>query len=78
MHDPKGTVNGQRDRELTVARETGMTVIEVSPLLANAPDRELFLCLDGIHMTEPYHRLMAKQWLEFLVGARGPGLTGGH
>ena len=78
VHDPKGTADGLRDRELAVARETGMTVIEVSPLLAAAPGREQFLCLDGIHMTEPYHRLMAKQWLAFLVGARGPALTGGH
>ena len=78
VHDPKGTANGLRDRELAVARETGMTVIEVSPLLAAAPDREQFVCLDQIHMTEPYHRLMAKQWLAFLVGARGPVLTGGH
>jgi hypothetical protein len=22
-------------------------------------------------MTEPYHRLMAKEWLKFLAGARG-------
>ena len=78
VHDPKGTANGLRDRELAVARETGMTVIDVSPLLAAAPDRDRFVCLDGIHMTEPYHRLMAKQWLEFLVGARGPALTGGN
>ena len=75
VHDPKGTALGLRERELQAARETGMTVIEVSPVLAAAPDRERFLCLDGIHMTEPYHRLMAKQWLEFLVGARGAKLT---
>jgi hypothetical protein len=73
--DPKGTASGLRDRELQVARETGMTVIEVSRLIASAPDRERFLCLDGIHMTEPYHRLMAKQWLSFLVGARGAQLA---
>jgi hypothetical protein len=72
--DPKGTAPGLRERERQVARETGMTVIEVSRLLASAPDRDRFLCLDGIHMTEPYHRLMAKQWLEFLVGARGARL----
>ena len=77
VHDPKGTANGLRDQELAVARETGMTVIEVSPLLAAAPDREQFVCLDQIHMTEPYHRLMAKQWLQFLVGARGATLPGG-
>ena len=73
--DPKGTAPGLRDRELQVARETGMTVIEVGRLLASAPDRERFPCLDGIHMTEPYHRLMARQWLEFLVGARGAQLA---
>jgi photosystem II stability/assembly factor-like uncharacterized protein len=28
----------------------------------------------GNHMTEPYHRLMAKEWLKLLVGARGAGL----
>jgi hypothetical protein len=28
------------------------------------------VCLDRIHMTEPWHRLMAKEWLELLVGAR--------
>ena len=72
--DPKGTAPELRERELAIARETGMTVIEVSPLLAAASDRERFLCLDGIHMTEPYHRLMAKQWLAFLVGARGPAI----
>jgi hypothetical protein len=74
VHDPKGTPTERRERELAVARETGMTVIEVGPLIAAAPDRDRFLCLDGIHMTEPYHRLMAKQWLAFLVGARGPAL----
>jgi hypothetical protein len=73
--DPKGTAAGLRERELQVARETGMTVIEVGRLLASSPDRERFLCLDGIHMTEPYHRLMAKQWLAFLVGAREPQLA---
>ena len=54
-----------------------MTVIDVSPLLAAAPDRDRFLCLDGIHMTEPYHRLMAKEWLKLLVGARRPTLSAG-
>ncbi len=74
--DPKGTAPGLRERELAVARETGMTVIEVSRLLASAPGHERFLCLDGIHMTEPYHRLMAKEWLKLLVGARGAALAG--
>jgi hypothetical protein len=71
VHDPKGTANALRDKEAAVEAETGMTVIHVNALIGAAPDRERFLCLDGIHMTESYHRLMAKEWLSFLVGARG-------
>jgi hypothetical protein len=52
------------------AGELGLTVIEVDLLLAAAPDKAGFLCLDKIHMTEPYHRLMAREWLKFLLGAR--------
>jgi hypothetical protein len=48
----------------------GMAVIEIGPLLVSSPQRDSFVCLDGIHMTEPYHRLMAKEWLKYLAGAR--------
>jgi hypothetical protein len=72
VHDPKGTADSLHEKEAAVADASGMTVIQVNALIAAAPDRDRFMCLDGIHMTEPYHRLMAKQWLEFLVGARGP------
>ncbi len=78
VHDPEGTDEGLRTRELAAARETGMTVIEVSRLLAAAPERDRFLCLDGIHMTEPYHRLMAKEWLKMLAGAREAALPQGR
>jgi hypothetical protein len=57
-----------------IARKHGMKLLEVGPLLAASPDRDRFVCLDGIHMTEPYHRLMAKQWLAYLAGARGASL----
>lgn len=57
-----------------VAAETGMTIVEVGKLIHDAPDKDVFVCLDKIHMTEPYHRLMAKEWLKFLVGARGAKL----
>jgi creatinine amidohydrolase len=57
------------------AKETGLTIIEVGQLLATAPDKAEFLCLDKIHMTEPYHRLMAREWLKFLVGARAARLA---
>jgi hypothetical protein len=58
-----------------VARH-GLTQIEVRRPLQTSPDRPRFVCLDGIHMTEPYHRLMAKEWLKYLAGARGAKLGG--
>lgn len=72
IHDPE-TVSkpGTSERAAEVARGAGIKVIEVGALLSSAPDRERFLSLDRIHMTEPYHRLMAKEWLKFLAGARG-------
>jgi hypothetical protein len=59
------------ERAAAAATAGGIEVIEVGSILAASPDRNRFVCLDGIHMTEPYHRLMAKEWLKFLAGARG-------
>ena len=64
------------EKEWGVARASGITVVEVGRVLAASPDRPRFFCLDKIHMTEPYHRLMAREWLKILVGARGPALGG--
>jgi hypothetical protein len=75
VHDPDASDPAAVARDIAAARAAGMTVIEVGKLLASAPDRSAFICLDGIHMTEPYHRLMAREWLAFLVGARGAALT---
>lgn len=41
--------------------------MKVSPILAASPDKARFLSLDHIHMTEPYHRLMAKQWIKVIL-----------
>lgn len=70
VHDPDAADPAMTGRDVAAAREAGMTVVEVGKVLAASPDRARFVCLDGIHMTEPYHRLMAKQWLGWLVGAR--------
>ena len=77
IHDPE-TVSkpGTSERAVEVARAAGIKVIEVGALLSSAPERSRFLSLDRIHMTEPYHRLMAKEWLKFLVGSRGERLAG--
>jgi photosystem II stability/assembly factor-like uncharacterized protein len=74
VHDPDTSEAARLQKEWAVARDAGITLVEVGRLLAAAPDRARFICLDGIHMTEPYHRLMAKEWLKLLVGARGAAL----
>jgi len=48
----------------------GIHVIEVGRVLGESPDRDKFVALDDIHMTEPWHRIMAREWLKYLVGAR--------
>ena len=67
VHDPASVQPGTVERAVKVARSAGIEVIEVGKVLQSAPDRASFVCLDGIHMKEPYHRLMAKQWLKFLA-----------
>ena len=74
VHDPDAADPAKLRQEWAAARESGIAVVEVGKVLAASPDRPRFFCLDKIHMTEPYHRLMAKEWLKLLVGARGPAL----
>ena len=71
VHDPAAVTPGTVERARKAAEASGIEVIEVGEILAKSPDRAKFICLDGIHMTEPYHRLMAKEWLKYLAGARG-------
>ena len=74
VHDPASVNPGTVERAVAAARSGGIEVIEIGRILSSSPDRARFVCLDGIHMTEPYHRLMAKEWLKFLAGARGAKL----
>jgi hypothetical protein len=74
VHDPASVNPESVERAVKVAGEAGIEVIEVGNILAAAPERAEFICLDGIHMKEPYHRLMAKEWLKYLAGARGAKL----
>jgi len=66
---PESINPGVPERAVQVAREAGITVVEVGNALRTSPDRDRFLSLDRVHMTEPYHRLMAKEWLKFLARA---------
>ncbi len=76
VHDPAAVTPGTVERARRTAAEAGIEVIEVGSILASSPERSKFICLDGIHMTEPYHRLMAKEWLKYLAGARGDKAEG--
>jgi hypothetical protein len=71
VHDPDAADAAKLQREHETAQASGFTVVEVSRLLGGRKD---FFCLDNVHMKEPYHRLMAKEWLKLLVGARGAAL----
>jgi hypothetical protein len=68
LDDPGVGTSGEVLRDL--AAKGGLKLLEVAPLLASDPQRDKFVCLDGIHMTEPYHRLLAREWLKYLAGAR--------
>ena len=68
VHDPDATDPVKQEHEIALAREAGIEVVKISSILSASPDRPRFSCLDHIHMTEPYHRLMAKEWLRIIVG----------
>jgi hypothetical protein len=53
-----------------VLATTKLNIIEVQKLLMASPDKDKFVCLDGVHMTEPWHLLMAREWFKYLAGAR--------
>ncbi len=67
VHDPDSADREKRKQETDVAQQAGIEIARVSPILVASPDRSRFLCLDHIHMTEPYHRLMAKLWLRVIL-----------
>jgi hypothetical protein len=52
------------------AAQAGATVIEVRQVLQRHPLRGEFVCLDGIHMNPPYHKVMAGELVKFLCGKR--------
>ncbi|HST12299.1 MAG TPA: hypothetical protein VLL05_18135 [Terriglobales bacterium] len=67
VHDPDSGDPKAREREASAAQQAGIEIAKVSTILAASPDRSRFSCLDHIHMTEPYHRLMAKEWLRVIL-----------
>jgi len=49
------------------AAENGLRLADFDDIVQAAPNKGSFVSLDKIHMTEPYHRLMAREFLRFLV-----------
>jgi hypothetical protein len=47
-----------------------LNIIEVKPVLMASPNKGKFVCLDGVHMTEYWHVVMAKEWFKYLAGVR--------
>jgi hypothetical protein len=61
-------VHDRPSHPISTRASAGIDIVNVSSILATSPDRPNFSCLNHIHMTEPYHRLMAKQWLKVILG----------
>jgi len=66
--DPDSSDPAKHALELQAARQSGIEIAQVRAILDASPEKSSFRCLDHIHMTEPYHRLMAKQWLKLVLG----------
>ncbi len=58
-----------------LAAKGDVTVIEVGKLIESNPNKDQFPCLDGLHMTTPYHELMAGELLKYLLGVRAAKLA---
>ena len=50
-----------------IARKTGIVLLPSGAVIDASPDKDRLVSLDHVHMTEPYHRLMARIWLRFLT-----------
>ncbi len=72
LYDPYQHREDVARSAVTAARNAGAEVIEVQKTFdrVHAGLRKRFLCLDGVHMTEQYHRFMANEWMGYLAGAR--------
>jgi hypothetical protein len=49
------------------AASQGLALADFDDVVQAAPNKSEFVSLDKIHMTEPYHRLMAREFLRFLI-----------
>ncbi|MHB1699364.1 MAG: SGNH/GDSL hydrolase family protein [Acidobacteriaceae bacterium] len=55
-----------------IGKDAGAEIIPVSAIINAAPGHESFTAMDNIHRKEPYHRLMAKLWLQAILATK-PG-----
>jgi hypothetical protein len=68
------------EQTAAIAKADGVEIIPARAILDAAPDHDSFPCMDGIHKTEPYHRLMAALWLKarLATNQRGPNVALEH
>ncbi|HZL28373.1 MAG TPA: hypothetical protein VFC39_17760 [Acidobacteriaceae bacterium] len=68
------------EQTAAIAKAAGVEIIPARAILDAAPDHASFPCMDGIHKTEPYHRLMAALWLKAILATnqRGPHVALEH
>ncbi len=82
IHDPYDHNAAAATRAVAAARAAGASIVAVqeafTAFTSNLPRR--YLSLDGVHMTEPYHRFMALRLLSHLVGGEveSPSVEGGR
>jgi hypothetical protein len=54
---------------MLMAKQDGAEIIPCRAILNSSPDHSSFPAMDGIHKTEPYHRIMAILWLKAILGS---------
>jgi hypothetical protein len=67
LHPDKTSWVNPDPAKLDAAVKAGLAIIPVADLISTHPDRSKFICLDGVHMTDPWHKMMAAVWVKWVV-----------
>lgn len=68
-------IGDDRPDVVELVEKLGGEVMRVGRILDEHPERESFVCLDGLHMGPGYHKLMALKLLEHLCQNKKSGAT---
>lgn len=67
LEDPTTPGEPTAPETAAFAKGLGVEILPARVILDAAPNHAFFPCMDGIHRTEPYHRLMAYLWLKAVL-----------